>query len=113
MKSSEFELGLQDDLLSMPDNDRWNNCFDLTEEEFIEVIIPIYRECIDRGIERNSKNLPEFITAEEAETLSSGVDKCAKVRFVVRNKDKFTLEKTPESFERCLEGYEKIISKLD
>lgn len=83
----------------MPDNDRWNSCFDLTDEDFIEIIIPIYRECFERGIERNSKNLPEFITTKEIPPLFDGVDTCAKIRFIIRNKDKFSLEKTPENFD--------------
>jgi hypothetical protein len=85
----------------------------LTDEEFIEVIMPIYRECFERGIKRNSKNLPEFITAEEAKTLTHGVDTCSKTRFLIRSKDKFTLEKTPEIFNRCLDMYEKFIKKLE
>lgn len=110
---SVLEQDVKQNLLNMPDNDRWNNCFDLTDEEFIEVIIPIYRECFERGIERNSKNLPEFITAEQAKSLTYGVDTCAKTRFIIRNKDKFSLEKTPETFDRCLDMYEKLIKKIE
>ena len=113
LKSSDTEESIKKNLLSMQENERWNNCFDLTDEEFIRVIIPIYRECIDRAIERNLNNLPDFITAEEAEKLAYGIDTCAKIRFVVRNKDKFTLEKTPEVFDRCFEGYEKLIKSLN
>lgn len=110
--SDEFLHEFVKGLTNKPVNNRWNDCFDLTDDEFAEEIFPIYKECMKRGIERNEKKLPEYITVEETRILSEGVDQCAKVRFIVRNKDKFTFEKTPEAFERCLHGYESIIKKM-
>lgn len=92
----------------MPEEDRWNACFDISDAEFKKEIVGIYRVCCKDFMVSKYDNLPDKLTQSETSKIGKSIDQCAKIKYVVRNKDKFVFDKNTDQFERCLKTHQLI-----
>jgi len=88
----------------MEKNTHWGNCFDISEEELKTDINAIYLECIERELQP----LPASISTSTENMFQRSIDKCAILKFLSKNKDKFTFDKSPQYLKQCKKIREQI-----
>ena len=112
MENNDWDAYLGSYFENMLEDQRWNICFDITDEEFKKEIIEIYSDCRNDFMDRKYKTLPDKLTRSELSKLTKSIDQCAKIKFIVKNRDNFILDKHTEKFDQCLKMYDQLIRKM-
>jgi hypothetical protein len=80
----------------LPEKDRWDTCFEITEVEKETEINKIYLECIDRELQ----GMPDTISSSEDRKFETKLYSCTWSRFLVKHRYKF-IDKSPEYSHLC------------
>ena len=94
----------------VPEDEKWNKCFDISDAEFKVQIVKIYRWCANEIVDLNYNKLPDGLTKTESSMIGNSIDQCAKTKFIVMNKEKFVYDKHTKQIDRCLKTYQFIYS---